>query len=94
MSREIILNKLNELKAKDYRVGFDDSVLNQICNAIGNKYERGTEASELWTKICCGYRTYIAETYGQDVQDLYNDVDKMSHKEGAFVMPDWGTYGT
>lgn len=91
--KDLILNELNRLKGMNYRNGFNDSVLSHVCCALGNKYEAGP-AKEMWSAICCGNRNYIAETYGQDVQDLYNEVDEMAKGEGAFVMPEWGTRGT
>jgi len=91
--KDLIVNELNRLIEIDYRNGFNDSVLSNVCGAIGNKYEAGP-AREMWNAICCGNRNYIAEVYGQDVQDLYNEVEEMAKSEGAFVMPAWGTKGT
>lgn len=87
--KDLIETELNRLKEINYRTGFNDSVLSHICEVLDP-----VDSRKLWNKICCGSHTYIAETYGQDTQDLYDEVTTMSNGEGCFVMASWGTRGT
>jgi hypothetical protein len=92
--KEKVLAVLNDLKAQDFRNGFEDTVLQRVCRALGNQYERGTPASDLWNAECCGSGDYVAATYGEEVGALYREVKEMANGKGCFVMPSWGTYGT
>lgn len=77
---------LNNLKKQEYREGFNDSVLSILRDELNDR--------DLWSNVCCGRgKKYITETYGDDAYSLYEEVTNLS-KQGAFVMPSWGTKGT
>ena len=89
--KDVIVKTLNDLKAENWKTTFSESVLNKICDAVGEGF-----GGPLWNKMCCGYRKEVIETYfdgDESVMELYNEVDKLS-KDGGFEMPEWGTRGT
>ena len=91
----VIFSKLQELSEKDYRSGFNDSVLSE-CRDVLEDFEDGA-GRVFWNKMLTYGRQEIFKEYfggSQSLMDYYDVVDANSRKEGCFVMPSWGTYGT
>ena len=90
--KEILMPVLQNLIDTDYRSGFEDSVLQRCRRAL---YNAGlvSEANQMWSNHCCGYPLKAFDT-DQELLAKYNEAVEVSNREGAFVMPEWGTKGT
>ena len=93
----IIKETLIRLKNSDYREGFNDSVASHIRQALyeGQSVDAG---NKFWSDFCNVSKRHpkdsLIDLVGQDVYDLYLEVEESSNGPGAFKMPSWGTYGT
>ena len=103
-THDIICNVLARLEAEDFRAGFNDSVLAQICSGVNHKFPGMYWV--MWQDCCM-----IEYTYGQTPNSVVDLVAKymaddwglmerwcrvhdQSMQAGSFVMPSWGTAGT
>ena len=85
---------LMELLVQDYRAGFEDSVLHRSRDLIA-EYEGSQAARDFWQgALLPGGDEFLLETLGPGTYAVYLQVKAIESKEGAFVMPSWGTYGT
>ena len=103
-SHDIICQVLARLEAEDYRAGFNDSVLAQICAGVNTKFPGMYWV--MWQDCCMiehHYKEkpwlvremvtkYMADDWG--LMERWYRVHTQSQQAGAFVMPDWGTVGT
>jgi len=90
--KEVLMPVLQNLIDSDFRMGFEDSVL-QRCRSALYDAKLVNEANEMWSDHCCG-RHLKAFDNDQELLGKYNEADEISNREGCFVMPSWGTYGT
>lgn len=93
-SAQVLVDTLDSLRDKNYRNGFNDSVLTHCCDAL-EKFN-GTGPA-LWSYMCCGDRQSALDEFmdsNPDILDYYDAVEKMASGSGAFVMPEWGIRGT
>lgn len=90
--KEILIPMLQELIDTNFRVGFEDTVL-QRCRSALFHAGMDDEAVQMWNDACCGRK---AEAFDNDreLMDKYTEANQESLKTGAFEMPHWGTYGT
>lgn len=90
--KEILMSMLQELIDTNFRVGFEDSVLQRCRSAL---IEAGLteEATKMWNDACCGRKAKAFDD-DQELMDKYSEANQESVKKGAFEMPSWGTYGT
>ena len=95
--KDLIVSVLIDLKNKNYREGFTDTVLHHVVNAIREvDMEKG---NRFWSYGCMlpyDKKKMIDEFMDGDesVFALYEEVEKISKGDGAFVMPEWGIRGT
>lgn len=91
---QVIADTLTKLHTEDYRSGFNDSVLSHCRDALD---EFDGSGSVFWSMMLTGDRNECLEKFfdgDKDLRDYFDEVDKLSHQEGCFVMPSWGTRGT
>ena len=94
--KHIIKSVLDDLKAQDYREGFNDGVIYRVRDAIAREDQ---ELARRFWSLACNFpnREAIIKEFMDDDESLYEyylEVEEMSMGPGAFVMPSWGTYGT
>lgn len=97
----VIRDTLFDLQARDFRNGFEDTVLRRVCKAVADQTDHSFW--DIWrdaTNISHpspSQRLYLIQVWlGNDPQilDLWIEVDDMAKSTGSFTMPEWGTYGT
>lgn len=91
---QVIAATLTELHTKDYRNGFNDSVVSHCCDTLD---EFDGSGREFWSIMCCGYKPKAFASFfdsDQDLVDYYNTICALASGEGCFEMPSWGTRGT
>ena len=91
---QVIANKLKQLDIREYRMGFNDGVLNECREAL-NEFDGSGDV--FWNKMLTSNKDFATANYfdnDQDLLDYFTEVDEKSRGPGAFVMPQWGTKGT
>ena len=87
MSRnEIIRNTVNELIERDYRTGFEDTVLHRVRSAL-NEFD-GSGINFWNAMLSSRIDTAMEEFFDFDMQlfELYEYAEEMSKGPGRFVM--------
>lgn len=98
----IITDKLKELKESNWRNGFNRTWEMEVCDAL-HQSGLGSFSDDFWSDFInfgvksCPNKVRLANKWfdgEMSIIELIEEIDVQSEKEGAFVMPAWGTYGT
>jgi len=83
---QVIRNTVNELIERDYRTGFEDTVLHRVCSAL-NEFDGSGQ--DFWNAMLIGrIDRAMEEFFYFDINlfELYEYAERMSKGPGCFVM--------